>query len=37
VQRFRSWLSRRGRRMAVVAFAVIAVFLLARGVVGYLT
>lgn len=37
VQRFRSWLSRRGRRMAVVAFAVIGVFLLARGIVGYLT
>lgn len=37
VQRFRAWLGRRGRRMAVVAFVVIGVFLLARGVVGYLT
>ena len=37
VERFRAWLSRRGRRMAVIAFAVIAVFLLARGIVGYLT
>jgi hypothetical protein len=37
VQRFRAWLSRRGRHMAVVAFAAIALFLLARGIVGYLT
>jgi hypothetical protein len=37
VQRFRAWLGRRGRRMAIVAFAAIGAFLLARGVVGYLT
>jgi hypothetical protein len=37
VQRFRAWLTRRGRAMAVVCFAVIGLFLLARGVVGYLT
>jgi hypothetical protein len=37
VQRFRSWLSRRGRRMAVIGFAVIGVLLLVRGIVGYLT
>jgi hypothetical protein len=37
VQRFRSWLSRRGRRMAVVCFAVIGAFLLVRGLIGYLT
>lgn len=37
LQRFRDLLSRRGRRMAVVGFAGIGVFLLARAVVGYLT
>jgi hypothetical protein len=37
VQRFRAWLGRRGRRMAVVAFVVLGAFLIARGVVGYLT
>ena len=37
VQRFRAWLTRRGRAMAVGAFAAIGLFLLARGVVGYLT
>jgi Sap, sulfolipid-1-addressing protein len=37
VQRFRAWLGRRGRRMAVVGFAVVGAFLVARGVVGYLT
>jgi hypothetical protein len=37
VQRFRAWLTRRGRAMAVGCFAVIGLFLLARGIVGYLT
>lgn len=37
VQRFRAWLGRRGRRMAVVGFAVIGACLIARGVIGYLT
>jgi len=37
VQRFRAWLTRRGRAMAVDAFAVIGLFLLARAAVGYLT
>lgn len=37
VQRFRAWLTRRGRAIAVDAFAVIGLFLLARGVIGYLT
>jgi hypothetical protein len=37
VQRFRAGLSSKGRRIAVVGFAVIGAFLLARGVVGYLT
>jgi len=37
VQRFRAWLTRRGRAMAVGAFAVIGVLLLIRGVIGYLT
>src|ERR1700759_4384495 len=37
VQRFRAWLSRRGRVMAVACFAVIGALLLARGAVGYLT
>jgi hypothetical protein len=37
VQRFRSWLSRRGRRMAIVGAGAIGVFLVARGVIGYLS
>lgn len=37
VQRFRAWLTRRGRRMAVIAFAVLGLFLVVRGVIGYLT
>jgi hypothetical protein len=37
VQRFRAWLTRRGRRMAVIAFAAIGVFLLVRAVIGYIT
>jgi hypothetical protein len=37
VQRFRAWLSRRGRHLAVVTFAAIGAFLLARGIAGYLT
>jgi len=37
VQRFRAWLSRRGRRMAIVGAAVLGVFLIGRGVIGYLT
>ncbi len=37
VQRFRAWLTRRGRRMAVVCFVVIGLFLVARGVAGFLT
>jgi hypothetical protein len=37
VQRFRSWLSRSGRRMAIIGLGAIGVFLVARGVIGYLT
>jgi Sap, sulfolipid-1-addressing protein len=37
VQRFRAWLSRSGRRMAIAAAAAIGVFLIARGLIGYLT
>ncbi len=37
VQRFRSWLTRSGRRMAIVALAAIGVFLLGTGLVGYFT
>ncbi len=37
VQRFRAWLSRSGRRMAVLGCAGIGVFLLARGAIGFLT
>ena len=37
VQRFRAWLTRRGRAMAIAAFAVIGVLLLIRGTIGYLT
>jgi hypothetical protein len=37
VQRFRAWLSRRGRRMAIIGAAGLGVFLIGRGVIGYLT
>jgi Sap-like sulfolipid-1-addressing protein len=37
VQRFRAWLTRSGRRMMILGAAGIGVFLLVRGVVGYLT
>jgi Sap, sulfolipid-1-addressing protein len=37
VQRFRAWLSRSGRRMAIVGAGAIGVFLIARGLIGYLT
>lgn len=37
VQRFRAWLTRSGRRMAIIAFAVIGLFLLGNGLVGYFT
>jgi hypothetical protein len=37
VQRFRAWLSRNGRRMAIVGAGAIGVFLIARGVIGYLS
>jgi hypothetical protein len=37
VQRFRAWLTRRGRAMAVGFFVVIGLLLLFRGVVGFLT
>jgi hypothetical protein len=37
VRRFQGWLSRRGRHAAVIALAAIGVFMLARGIVGYLT
>jgi Protein of unknown function (DUF2910). len=37
VQRFRAWLSRSGRRMAIVGAGVIGVLLIIRGLVGYLT
>ncbi len=37
VERFQDWLARRGRHAAVVAFAVIGLFMVVRGVVGYLT
>lgn len=37
VQRFRAWLSRDGRRMAIIAFAAIGIFLLVRGLIGYAT
>lgn len=36
VERFRSWLARRGRRAAVVALVAIGLFMIARGLVGYL-
>jgi Sap, sulfolipid-1-addressing protein len=37
VQRFRSWLTRSGRRMAIDGAAVLGVLLIIRGVIGYLT
>src|SRR6476660_7131762 len=37
VQRFRAWLSRSGRRMAIIGCAGIGVFLVARGVIEFLT
>ncbi len=37
VRRFRSWLTRSGRRMAIDGAAVLGVLMVARGVIGYLT
>ncbi|HKB51063.1 MAG TPA: GAP family protein [Solirubrobacterales bacterium] len=37
VQRFRAWLARSGRRMAITGAAALGVFLIARGVIGYVT
>ena len=37
VQRFRAWLTRSGRRMAIDGAAILGVLLLVRGVIGYLT
>jgi hypothetical protein len=37
VQRFRSWLTRNGRRMAVDGAAILGALLLIRGLIGYLT
>jgi hypothetical protein len=37
VQRFRSWLTRSGRRMAIDGAAVLGVLLLIRGLIGYFT
>ena len=37
VQRFRAWLSRSGRRMAIYGAAGIGVFLVARGAIEFLT
>ncbi len=37
VQRFRAWLTRSGRRMAIYGAAVLGALLVARGVIGYLT
>lgn len=37
VQRFTAWLSRNGRRMAIIGFAGIGVFLVARGLISYFT
>jgi hypothetical protein len=37
VQRFRAWLTRSGRRMAIYGAAVLGVLLIVRGVIGYLT
>ena len=37
VQRFRSWLTRSGRRMAINGAAILGVLLIVRGLIGYLT
>jgi Sap, sulfolipid-1-addressing protein len=37
VQRFRAWLTRSGRRMAIYGAAALGVLLVIRGVIGYLT
>src|SRR6266516_657613 len=37
VQRFRAWLSRSGRRMAIIGAAAVGALLVARGVIGLLT
>jgi Sap, sulfolipid-1-addressing protein len=37
VQRFRAWLTRSGRRMAIYGAAGLGVLLIARGVIGYVT
>jgi hypothetical protein len=37
VQRFRAWLTRNGRRMAVDGAAILGALLLVRGLIGYLT
>ena len=37
VQRFRAWLTRSGRRIAIVGAAALGALLIARGVIGYLT
>jgi hypothetical protein len=37
VRRFRAWLTRSGRRMAINGAAILGVLLLIRGVIGYLT
>jgi hypothetical protein len=37
VQRFRAWLTRSGRRMAIVAAGVLGLLLIARGLIGYFT
>jgi hypothetical protein len=37
VQRFRSWLTRSGRKMAIEGAAVLGVLLVLRGLIGYLT
>ena len=37
VQRFRAWLTRSGRRMAIVGAGALGVFLIAHGAIGYLT
>jgi Sap, sulfolipid-1-addressing protein len=37
VQRFRAWLTRSGRQMAIYAAVVLGVLLVIRGVIGYLT
>lgn len=36
VQRFRAWLTRSGRRIAIYGFAGVGALLLARGIVGLL-